>query len=590
MSYKVFAPADSSVLQLGVKELLAYGKGCFEPCNRPEEADILLISENSSGYDDAFSLISEGEKLFIRGTNCRSVLYGIFDYLRTAGFDFLYPGKEGEIIPENPVFTTAGFDVHERADRRFRGIAAAPDPENLQEGYDLIRFMVQNKYNLFFMEGFDEDRPGDAYSIIDGVRPLQHVEYLLKDKTWAERREIARRKKRMVDYARQYGLLIERGGHGWNYGVPEHYAANHGMTPGEGRELLRAKGKVNQLADVLTSTWFQLCLCRDEVRGIYADHIIRYLKEHHHEMDIAAIWLGDGYDNKCQCEACLQVPFSDWYMDIFRKVALWAQKELPDLKLECLIYFETLEPPTGNALEGLDNVILNFAVWRHCYFHALDDEACRLPDWIPDYRNNASHDRKRDMRIINFDHYAAYDAWRRVVGNRIPCLIFNYITLCQEPDRHFMSYDMAYLARHFKDYDRMDFDGMVDCQCHASWDKPVNLQLYGAGRILWNKKDDDTGAIRQELLEKLFGGQAPAVAEYCDRMARLLETCGDYHHSLHFTPEKAFALQKGLQEMEPHLAALGTLPRGRERYFRESLSALQKIAGEYIALIPAVRD
>ena len=585
MAYKVFAPADEPVLLRGAGELIAYGQGAFSQCSSPEEAQIILVSENSSQFEDSFSLESAEGKLFIKGSNPRSVLYGIFEYLREFGFDFLYPGKEGEIIPEKPRFFIEGFHRTEKASRTFRGIAAAPDPENLQEGYDLIRFMVQNKYNIFFMEGFDVERPGDEYSVVDGVHPLQHVEYMLQGKSWEERKEIALKKKTMADHARQYGLLIERGGHGWNYGVPEHFAARHGMSAAEGRQALAAKGKVNEQALVAVSTWFQICLSQEEVREIYAEHIIDYLKEHHHEMDIAAIWLGDGYDNKCQCEACLKVPFSNWYMDIFRRVALWAQKELPALKLECIMYFETLEEPEENFLEGLDNVIFNLAVWRHCYFHALDDENCRLPGWIPDYRHNCSHDDVRDMRIINYDHFAAYAAWRKVAGEKIPCLLFNYITHIQTPDRHFMSYDMSCLSRYFGEFDRLNFDGMVDCQCHSSWDKPANLQLYGAGRVLWNKEDNDPRKIREDLFTRLFKERASDVTAYCDRMYELLIACGDYHHSLEFTPEKCRQLKKGLLEMEQHLKDLGTLPCSRERYFKDSLDNLVQSVDEALAKI-----
>ncbi len=580
MSFKVYASSESSVLQVGIEELLLYGKGAFTRTDTRDKADIVLESDNSSKFNDSFSLKSENGRLYIRGSNPRSVLYGIFDYLRYFGFDFLYPGKEGEIIPENPAFTIDGFDCQSSADRQFRGIAASPNADNLQQGYDLIRFLVQNKYNIYFMEGFDTERPGDKYSVIDGVHPLQHVEHSLKGKSWEERKEIALKKKTAVDYARKYGMLIERGGHGWNYGVPEHYAARHGLSPEEGRDILRAKGKVNEQALVAVSTWFQICLCREEIREIYAEHILDYLRAHHHEMDIAAIWLGDGYDNKCQCEECLKMPFSNWYMDIFRRVALKAQKELPNLTLECIMYFETLEPPTSNYLEGLDNVILNLAVWRHCYFHALDDCECRLPGWIPDYRNNCSHDDANDMRIINYDHYTAYAAWRKVIGEDYPCLLFNYITHLQEPDRHFMSYNMKHLTAYFRDFDRLNINGMVDCQCHCSWDKPANLQLYGAGRMLWNKNDDDPEKIREKLFSMLFRERSKEVTAYCDKMHDLLISCGNYHHSLYFTPEKCRELKDGLEAMRQELESLGGLPENRERYFHDSLDNLLKYVYE----------
>ncbi|MBO4632010.1 MAG: DUF4838 domain-containing protein [Lentisphaeria bacterium] len=576
--FNIYPTSGDSGVITAADELIHYGPKFFRCVQSQEKADIILHSENTSKFQDSFSLKSRGSKLYITGSNPRSVLFGVYEYLKKHGFAFLYPGREGEVIPENVVFRIDGFDFAETASRTFRGMAVAPDPDNLQEGYDLLRFMAQNKYNLFFMEGYDVDRPGDEYSVINGVHPLQHVEHSLKDKTWEERKEVALKKQTMIAEARKYGLLIERGGHGWNYGVPEHYGKNHGLTPEQARAELKAKGKINQRAEVEVSTWFQICLAREEVREIYAEHIISYLKKHRGELDIAAIWFGDGYDNKCMCEECIKHPFSDLYLDIFRRVALRAKQELPEITLECIMYFETLEPPTRNWLEGLDNVILNLAVWRHCYFHKLDDPACRMPGWIPDYRNNASHDTPNDKRIINYDHYLAYDGWRKIIGNDLKCLIFNYITMNRVPAAHLLSYDLTPLINVFDDYDRLNFDGMVDCQCHCSWDKPANLQLYGAGRVLWNKHDNDPAKIRSELFSLLFGKKSPEVTDYCDHMYSLLQECGNYHELLERTKDKAARLKAGVTVLKLELDSIGRLPSGREKWFRESLRSLQESA------------
>lgn len=584
MKLHVFAASGDSAVRLAADELVRYGNGVFVLTDIPDQADIVLHSENSDRLQDAFHLHSRDGKLFITGSNPRSVLYGVYRYLKHFGFAFLYPGPEGEVIPEHPDFTVHGFDIREEASYPFRGLAFRPPyriEENGGKSFDdaflLLSWMAKNQYNLFFMEGYDAERPGDKYSVIRGRHPLQHVEYSLQGKTWRERKLIAGKQRLIVEEARKYGFLIERGGHGWNCGVPEHFAFNHHISVENARAALKAKGKVNKEAEVAVSTWFQICLGREEVREIYADHIISFLAEHRGEMDIAAIWMGDGYDNKCQCADCLKQPFSDLYLDIFRRVALKAKKFLPELTLECLIYFETLEPPTQNWLEGLDNVILNLAVWRQCYFHKLDDPACRLPGWIPDYRRNATHDVQNDKRIINYDQYLPYAGWRKIVGNDVKCLVFNYITWRMEHDRHFMSYDLKPLLEYsLEDFDRLRIDGMVDCQCHSSWDKPANLQLYGAGRYLWNKQDNDPVRIRGELFSGLYGKKAGKVAAYCDRMSEALQSCGDYHASLNCMPELEKKLAAKLKRLETELDQLGKLPSGREKYFRESLAALKK--------------
>lgn len=586
MKFKVFAASKDPAVQLAADELVRYGRGTFMRTEAPNPAEVILHSENSDRFQDSFRLLSRDSKLFITGSNARSVLYGVYKYLKQFGFAFLYPGPEGEVIPKNPTFFIDGFDIEESASYPFRGIAFRPfyladasedADKTMTEAYHLLSWMAKNQYNLFFMEGYDVERPGDKYSTIDGKHPLQHVEYTLRWKSWEERKAIALRQQLVVGEARRYGFLIERGGHGWNYGLQEHYALNHQISVEEAKSILKAKGKINKEADVGVSTWFQLCLGKEDVREIYAEHIIDYLVEHRGEMDIAAIWMGDGYDNKCQCAECLKQPFSDLYLDIFRRVAQKAQKVLPELTLECLIYFETLEPPTRNWLEGLDNVILNLAVWRQCYFHKLDDPSCRLPDWTPNYRNNATHDTPNDKRIINYDQYSSYAGWRKVVGEEIKCLAFNYITLNMEHDRHFMSYDLCPLfTNSLEDFDRLRIDGMVDCQCHCSWDKPVNLQLYGAGKFLWNKQNHDSLAIRKELFSGLFGAKAEFVSAYCDKMSEALRSCGDYHVSLRCMPELEKKLAEKLEILEKELVKLGQLPRGCENYFLESLNELKK--------------
>ena len=132
--YRISVKSDNPVVNLAMEELIRYGKGAFAPADNAEQADILLYSEDSSRLQDSFSLKSTDGKLFITGSNPRSVLYGVYEYLKYSGFAFLYPGPEGEIIPESPQFTVDGFDRKETASRTFRGIAARPEPGKLEEG------------------------------------------------------------------------------------------------------------------------------------------------------------------------------------------------------------------------------------------------------------------------------------------------------------------------------------------------------------------------------------------------------------------------------------------------------------------------
>ena len=165
-----------------------------------------------------------------------------------------------------------------------------------------------------------------------------------------------------------------------------------------------------------------------------------------------------------------------------------------------------------------------------------------------------------------------------MVGNDLKCLLFNYITLGKNPDRHFLSYDLPPLIDLFNDYDRLNFDGMVDCQVYCYWDTPANLQLYGAGRVFWNKHDNNPDRIRKELFTLLFGEKCDAVINYCDHMNILLRQCGNYHETLSRTKERARRLADGLIILERELDSSGSLPHGREACFRASLNSLKETA------------
>jgi hypothetical protein len=102
MTYQVFADSALPAVLLAAEELVKYGKGAFVRTEVPAEAHIVLHPEHTDNFQDSFTLKSFDHKLWISGSNARSVLYGVYKYLKMHGFAFLYPGEEGEVIPEDP--------------------------------------------------------------------------------------------------------------------------------------------------------------------------------------------------------------------------------------------------------------------------------------------------------------------------------------------------------------------------------------------------------------------------------------------------------------------------------------------------------
>jgi hypothetical protein len=497
-------------------------------------------------WEDSILLKSINGQLIISGSNPRSVLFAVYDYLERLGCRWLEPGPDGDLLPRNMDLKIQGFDVLEKADYQYRGLSAFP--RDVEFAKMLIDWMPKKKYNLYFLEGYPEERPGDMWSIVNGEHPLQHTELILalKEKTWKERLKIINAQNSVVEEARKRGFLIERYGHGWNYGIQEHYASIKKISIEQAYKEIRAKGQVEKHADT-GGIWFQICMSKPGIRDLYIEHITDYLNKHKDEIDIAAIWLGDGYDNSCQCRTCIQKPFSDWYLEILSEVARQMKNSAPNLKLEGLIYLETLEPPSKRFFDGLDNVVFNFAPWGRCYMHPLNSSICHYPDWKPDYRNNKSHDSKRFFHPLNADYYEAYSGWRKKISN--PCYLFDYYSLFPGPDRGFLGYNAKNIARDIKDCKKLEFEGCVSCQ-NATPDFPVNLITETVGQILWDRsKNPDL--IRKELIDGLFGDLSAVVVKHFNKMYEIL-TKVDTHKNLFFTEDLAVIqkIVKGLEKRQ----------------------------------------
>ena len=82
----------------------------------------LLPEGADPAFDDAIWIDIRDGRGFIRGSNSRSVLIGVYRFLRELGCAWIRPGRDGEIIPRKSLSGIA-VSVRERPSYRHRGIA-----------------------------------------------------------------------------------------------------------------------------------------------------------------------------------------------------------------------------------------------------------------------------------------------------------------------------------------------------------------------------------------------------------------------------------------------------------------------------------
>ncbi|MBO7208683.1 MAG: hypothetical protein J6V58_02980 [Clostridia bacterium] len=87
-------------------------------------SDFKKIKQEDNEKEDSFVINIKKGKGFIAGSNPRSVLYGVYKYLKELGCDWVRPGKDGEIVPKRDV---KQYDVilSEKASYNYRGVCMA---------------------------------------------------------------------------------------------------------------------------------------------------------------------------------------------------------------------------------------------------------------------------------------------------------------------------------------------------------------------------------------------------------------------------------------------------------------------------------
>lgn len=116
------------------------------------------VTRSLAGQDpDSFVLRTAGDRLVIYGNTPRANLYGAYEYLRTLGVRWYYPGTDNEVVPKAAA-RTDGYSVCQMPSFHKRGIIVLPTTHGLDE---LIQFAARMKLNTIGMhssEGFDAAR------------------------------------------------------------------------------------------------------------------------------------------------------------------------------------------------------------------------------------------------------------------------------------------------------------------------------------------------------------------------------------------------------------------------------------------------
>ena len=470
----------------------------------PDESafSVSLAVEPRNG-NDAFRIDMTQSGGSITGSNARSVLLGVYDYLHHLGCRFLTPVKETEVIPR---ITTENLPAHyeKHASFKHRGICieGANSVENI---LDFIDWLPKVGYNSFFLQfkvpyiflsrwyHHDENPLKDAepYTIADAIVHMTQLE-----------QEISKR-----------SLLLHKFGHGWtgevlgSDTVGSWNAVKNQVSPERLSMAAQVDGKRGFYMGIPANT--NLCFSNPETTDTFADLVLSYARENP-SVDYLHIWLADEYNNICECEDCCKTTISDQYVALLNEIDRRLTEEGLPTRLVFLLYQELLWPAVRERLRNPNRFVLMFAPISRTFERSYDlgDVSDSIPDFV---RNQIVLPTKLSENL------AFLKGWQTQFSGE--GFVYDYPL----GRAHYGDFGYVHISRiigqDIKKLRQMGLDGYISCQeLRAS--SPNMLPNYVMGNLLF-QEDANVEAVIQEYFDAAYPEQPELAKNYLEQLSRL---------------------------------------------------------------------
>ncbi len=447
-------------------------------------------------FDDAICIHVQNNAGFITGTNARSVLIGVYRYLKEKGFVFLRPGKGGEIYPD--VLDTQDVSICEKASYRHRGICIEGTvyQKSLTDIIDWLPKAAMNSYfvqfelpRVFFDRWYQAETPYREKIVLTD-------EELRAILSMAE------------DEIQQRSLLYHAVGHGWtslSFGINATSWDTYEEPAEEYRDIMAlVNGKRGLYNGIPMNT--NLCYSRQKARDRITDCIVSYCKEHPN-IQYLHFWLSDGRNNNCECENCRKGRVADHYVKMLNELDEKLSREQMDTKIVFLVYTALLWRPLAEKFKNSSRFTLMFAPIHRSYsesIHATNDGSV-LPYVLNDHT----------FPVTVEDNIAYLNEWHEVF------------------DGDGFDFDYHFMWDHFKDFGQyrhaqvlyrdvqnlagLKLNGLISCQLQRAF-FPSCMGMNVMAQTLWNR-DSDFDTMVDAVLEAEFGPGFAQVLEYFKQLS-----------------------------------------------------------------------
>lgn len=434
----------------------------------------------------------------ITGTNPRSVLIGVYRFLKEKGYVFLRPGQYGEVIPDT--MNGERVLVSEKASYRYRTMCMEGSiyQENLMDIIDWLPKAAMNGYFVQFttpQSFFDKwYKEGSKYREGHEITPDEVNSMIKLLEKEIEKRDL------------QYHSI----GHGWTskaFGMETTSWEELGDI-----ELTEEQRSIMAQVDGKRGLWrspilTQLCLSNKKARERTIDGVIEHLQTHKNVTHLH-FWLGDGSRSFCECDECQKLRVSDYYIMMLNELDERLTAANIDTKIVFCVFYCTLWAPIKERIKNPDRFLLMLAPITRRYSIPLQKEENVT---MAEYKVNQS-----EYPLSGPENVEYLCEWQKVFDG--DCVDFDYHFVWdqfKEFSHHQLSRVVYEDMRNFKD---LKINGLISCQAQRSF-TPTTLGMNVMTRTLWNR-DEKYEDIVQETFSAEFGENYKKVIDYLDELSK----------------------------------------------------------------------
>ncbi len=503
--------------------------GLFSDFSIPLKGDSPLL-------DDETAVDIRNGNGYIAGSNPRSILFAAYRYLEACGVKYIRPGANGTRYPKRS--SLADLKLKEAPSVRHRSICIE-GAVSLENVLDLVDFMPKLGFNSYFIQF------RNPFIFFD--RWYSHRKNPFKKPEPISRETSAEYTKTVIREVKKRGLLLEAMGHGWTcepFGVP-----HTGWDKADGKSLpkeyldicaeLNGERKVFNNSPLAT----QICLSNPWARKTMNESVLKYIRENP-EADIVHYWLGDYYNNVCECKECRKLHASDYYVMLLNELDGLLTENGISTRIVFANYYNNSIPPKRERLRNQDRFIMLYAPITRTYSEPFPDN---FPvKEIPPYVCN-----RYELPLSTADNLAYLYAWRQQYSG--DTVDFDYHLMWDHLLDGSGENISKILCTDIKRLKALTADGFISCQLQRSF-FPTSLAVTVMGKTLWNTETRFED-IRSSLYAAAFGGEyLDLVTEYFSVLSEAFDIGAMRCHKP-FRPEKwkraiEWALSK-MTEMQP---------------------------------------